>query len=123
VRPNLLEQLHQAITKHPFTLISAPAGSGKTTLVALWGSKVMVNVRGPKPTYQLQADELRRVHTSVQFIWGDSDPFGGLDVAQQAIGVVPDARLHTISGGHLPWWDDADECAHIIREYLTDVAG
>jgi LuxR family maltose regulon positive regulatory protein len=35
VRPDLIKQLHQAITKYPFTLISAPAGSGKTTLVAL----------------------------------------------------------------------------------------
>jgi LuxR family maltose regulon positive regulatory protein len=36
VRPDLIEQLDQAITRYPFTLISAPAGSGKTTLVALW---------------------------------------------------------------------------------------
>lgn len=35
-RPFLLTRLQQAITNHPFTLISAPAGSGKTTLVAAW---------------------------------------------------------------------------------------
>jgi LuxR family maltose regulon positive regulatory protein len=45
-RPYLIQQLHQAITEYPFTLISAPAGSGKTTLVALW---------------QQQTDDLRTV--------------------------------------------------------------
>jgi LuxR family maltose regulon positive regulatory protein len=35
-RPLLLTRLQQAIADYPFTLISAPAGSGKTTLVAAW---------------------------------------------------------------------------------------
>ncbi|MCB8972205.1 MAG: AAA family ATPase [Ardenticatenaceae bacterium] len=35
-RPLLQAHLQQAISRHPFTLISAPAGSGKTTLVAAW---------------------------------------------------------------------------------------
>ena len=84
--------------------------------------EVMLGLRGAKPTYRLEVDELKQVQTSVQFIWGDSDPFGSLDVAKQATDIVPDARLHTMSGGHLPWWDDADKCAHIIREFLTETA-
>jgi pimeloyl-ACP methyl ester carboxylesterase len=84
--------------------------------------EVMLGLPGAKPTYRLDAHELKRVQTSVQFIWGDSDPFGSLDVAKQAIGIVPNASLHKMSGGHLPWWDDADKCAHVIREFLTDVA-
>ncbi len=35
-RPLLLSRLQQAITDHPLALVSAPAGSGKTTLVAAW---------------------------------------------------------------------------------------
>ena len=35
-RPSLLARLDQAITTHQLTLISAPAGSGTTTLVAAW---------------------------------------------------------------------------------------
>jgi LuxR family maltose regulon positive regulatory protein len=35
-RPSLLARLDRAITTHPLTLISAPAGSGKTTLVSTW---------------------------------------------------------------------------------------
>jgi pimeloyl-ACP methyl ester carboxylesterase len=84
--------------------------------------EVMLGLQGAKPTYRLEVDELKRVRTSVQFIWGDSDPFGSLSVAEQAIGAVPEARLHKMSGGHLPWWDDANKCAHIIREFLTDTA-
>ena len=35
-RPELVKRLQAAIADHPLTLISAPAGSGKTTLVAQW---------------------------------------------------------------------------------------
>ena len=35
-RPALVERLQQAVVRHPLTLVSAPAGSGKTTLVASW---------------------------------------------------------------------------------------
>ena len=35
-RPNLVQQVQQAVATHPLTLISAPAGSGKTTLLAIW---------------------------------------------------------------------------------------
>lgn len=83
--------------------------------------EVMLGLRGSKPAYRLPADELRRVDAPVLFIWGDSDPFGSLDAAQRAEDVVPNARLHTMAGGHLPWWDDADKCAHLIEEYLADV--
>ena len=34
-RPQLLEKLDEALT-HRLTLVSAPAGSGKTTLVSAW---------------------------------------------------------------------------------------
>lgn len=84
--------------------------------------EVVLSLRGAKTTYQLNADELKQVQTPVQFIWGDNDPFGSLDAAQQAKEVVPNARLHIIPGGHLPWWDDADKCARVIHEYLTNVA-
>ena len=35
-RPTLVRRLQAAVADHPLTLISAPAGSGKTTLVAQW---------------------------------------------------------------------------------------
>jgi LuxR family transcriptional regulator, maltose regulon positive regulatory protein len=33
-RPGLLERIHRAVTTHRLTLVSAPAGSGKTTAIA-----------------------------------------------------------------------------------------
>ena len=49
VRPRLMARLDDAFAK-PLTLISAPAGSGKTTLVSQWLSG-MTNDRLPKPAW------------------------------------------------------------------------
>lgn len=35
-RPHLIERLQQEVIEHPLTLVSAPAGFGKTTLLAQW---------------------------------------------------------------------------------------
>lgn len=80
--------------------------------------EVVLSLSGAKPTYRLDADELKQVQSPVLFIWGDNDPFGSLETAHQAQEVVPKARLHSMPGGHLPWWDDVDRCARVIREYL-----
>jgi LuxR family maltose regulon positive regulatory protein len=39
-RPRLLAALRQALTSHPLTLLSAPAGYGKTTLLADFGFRI-----------------------------------------------------------------------------------
>lgn len=48
-RPRLMARLNDAFAK-PLTLISAPAGSGKTTLVSQWLSG-MTKERLPKPAW------------------------------------------------------------------------
>src|SRR5215831_16936698 len=59
MRPRLLELLEEAVTR-PLTLISAPAGFGKTTLVTSW-----LNETGRQPHtawFSLDADDSDPVH-------------------------------------------------------------
>src|SRR6266849_8510972 len=41
-RPRLTTLLNESL-KHPFTLVSAPAGFGKTTLLSTWGHSLPAN--------------------------------------------------------------------------------
>jgi len=79
----------------------------------------VLNLRGAKSDVRLGEEELRRIQQPVLFIWGSRDPFGSLQAARRAQEVVPDAELHEMGVGHLPWWDDAEKCAHLIREFLS----
>jgi len=90
------------------------------TYLDTWESVIsaIITWRGAKSEHALGADQLKRVRQPVQFIWGDTDPFGGLDVARQAVGLMPNAKLHEMKCGHLPFLDDPVECGRVIRELL-----
>jgi pimeloyl-ACP methyl ester carboxylesterase len=76
-------------------------------------------VTGANPQDQLRADELQRVQSPVLLVRGDNDPFGNLDVARQVARILPNASLHEIRAGHLPFLDEPRECGDVIREFLS----
>lgn len=94
------------------------------TYLDTWKTLVsaVATVTGGKPRYQLRADELQRVRQPVLFVWGENDPFGGLDVARQVARVMPNARLHEMRTGHLPFLDQPQACGRVIREFLSQEA-
>jgi pimeloyl-ACP methyl ester carboxylesterase len=79
----------------------------------------VATLRGANPRYQLGADQLQRLQQPVQFVWGERDPFGDLVVARQATDLVPDARLHEMQTGHLPFLDNPRETGRVVREFLS----
>ena len=80
----------------------------------------IATLTGAKPKYQLSADQLQVVQQPVLFVWGENDPFGGLDVAHRAARTIPNARLYEMPTGHLPFLDKPQECGRVIREFLSD---
>jgi 2-hydroxy-6-oxonona-2,4-dienedioate hydrolase len=76
---------------------------------------------GAKRTYQLRSDQLQQIQQPVCFLWGDHDPFGALDVARRAAGLVPTATLHEMRAGHLPFLDDPTACGQHIRTFLASL--
>ena len=85
-----------------------------TTLIS-----AVTTVAGAKPHYRMRADELQRVQQPVQFVWGDNDPFGNLDVARRVKLLMPDAELYEMRAGHLPFLDKPEECGRVIQDFLS----
>jgi len=69
-----------------------------------------------RPENVFTDDELRSITTPVQLIWGDGDVYGGPEIGRCAVAVMPDARLEVIPGGHVPFLDDPQRCAALIRD-------
>ena len=67
---------------------------------------------------------LKRVPQPMLFLWGEDDPFGGVDVGLRACEALPNAKLKSFpDSGHLPWLDDPKTHARLIRDFLvTDTA-
>lgn len=71
---------------------------------------------------QVHADlsaELPRVTQPVLLLWGDSDPISPVSVGEYLRDLLPDARLHVVTGGdHDLVHARADEVAPLIEHHL-----
>jgi len=79
----------------------------------------VATVAGAKPHYQMRAEELQSVQQPVQFVWGDNDPFGNLDVAHRVKQIMPNAGLYELRAGHLPFLDKPEETGRVIQNFLS----
>jgi pimeloyl-ACP methyl ester carboxylesterase len=70
----------------------------------------------PRPENFITDDELRSIDLPVDLVIGDRDVYGGPEIAERAVALMPDARVHVMPGGHAPFADDPQHCAQIIRE-------
>lgn len=77
-----------------------------------------LGLRGAAPDVRLQDDELRRVQQPTLFVWGDGDVFGGPEIGERAVGVMSNAEIKVLAGGHLPWLDEPAGSAEAVSEYL-----
>jgi len=87
-----------------------------------WKSLIgaVATVEGANDKYQLRSDELALIEQPLQFLWGENDPFGDLEVARQAIRLIPNAQLHEMQTGHVPFLDQPEACGAINREFLRE---
>jgi pimeloyl-ACP methyl ester carboxylesterase len=60
-----------------------------------------------------------RIECPVLLLWADSDPLHSLDVARQAVDLLPDAQLRVLERtGFLPAYDDAEGLAREIAAFV-----
>jgi 2-hydroxy-6-oxonona-2,4-dienedioate hydrolase len=90
------------------------------TYLDTWKTLVgaVATISGANPRYQLRAEEIAGIDQPIQFIWGDNDVFGDLNVAHQVARIIPNAQLHEVQSGHLPFMDQPETVGAMIREFL-----
>jgi pimeloyl-ACP methyl ester carboxylesterase len=65
--------------------------------------------------------ELHKVTQPTLLLWGDADPYSPLAVGQQLLGLLPNARLHVVTGGnHDLACAHAPELASLIDKHLSN---
>jgi pimeloyl-ACP methyl ester carboxylesterase len=82
---------------------------------------VFTPIRGQNLELLFTDELLAKVTMPVLFLWGESDPNGGAQVARSFAPRLPDADLVIVPGGeHAPWLDDLDTCVSHTRSFLVD---
>jgi poly(3-hydroxyoctanoate) depolymerase len=66
--------------------------------------------------------ELNRVTQPTLLLWGDADPFSPVAVGERLSDLLPNARLHVVSGGnHDLARDDAPRLAPLVDAHLSSM--
>jgi len=115
-KPEQIDAIPQALREALFCIDALP--NYKEAWVSL--IQACMTLRGAKPHINLAEEELHKVQQPTLFVWGDNDPFGGLDVAREVVKVMPEARLHTLHSGHLPFVDEPVECGNVVLDFLYE---
>lgn len=80
---------------------------------------VITPFRGVNTRVQFTDDLIERVTAPTLFLWGDSDPMGGADIARDFTSRFPNSMLEIVEqAGHAPWIDESDLIARRISEFL-----
>jgi 2-hydroxy-6-oxonona-2,4-dienedioate hydrolase len=85
----------------------------------LASASAYLSLRGADPRTVLPGAFLRSIQAPTLLLWGEHDSYGGVDLAQRLAATLPDTTLEVMPGaGHLPWFDDADHVAAVVRRHL-----
>ena len=83
------------------------------------GRSFLSPFRGIDARVALSDGFLGKIQTPTRFLWGENDPFGGVDTARHLVDRMPNAGYEVLAGaGHAPWLDDHDHAANAIEKFL-----
>jgi pimeloyl-ACP methyl ester carboxylesterase len=51
-------------------------------------------------------------------IWGDHDPVGTAEAAQQTASLIPNAQLEVVPAGHVPWLGHPERVAVLLSRFV-----
>ena len=81
----------------------------------------LLRLGGNRDEMRLTKSQLAGIEQPTLLLWGNNDPFGSTDVAEQVQKALPDARLHIVDGGHAPWLNNTDKIGRIMETFLGEL--
>jgi pimeloyl-ACP methyl ester carboxylesterase len=108
------------IIRYPH-LIDAVAAAGNDPIasaVNVAELRAAISSFGFRRSVRLRADELRRLTVPTLLIWGDHDPVGGVDVAEETAKLVPNAQLEVLPAGHVPYLGNPERVAESLSTFV-----
>ncbi len=77
------------------------------------------NIASRANTYRYGPAFLRQIEPATLYLWGEADPFGGIEIGERSAAAQPNAILRSFpASGHLPWLDDPVAHAGMIRAFV-----
>ena len=77
------------------------------------------NIASRAKTYRYGPEFLRQIKPATLYLWGEADPFGGVEIGEKNAAAQPNAMLRSFpAAGHLPWLDDPATHAGMTRTFL-----
>lgn len=116
---------HDTLEPTPEMLEICIALTAQPTYGHTWRTLIgrVASLGGARPGLSLDGAQLAGLEMPLAFAIGDHDPFGSLDVGRRAASLCADATFEVVGRGHLPWLDDADGCARVVRALVRRVGG
>jgi pimeloyl-ACP methyl ester carboxylesterase len=73
---------------------------------------------GWRRSSRVRPDELRRLAMPTLLVWGDREPLGPVSAAQSVTDLIPQARLHVLPAGHVPWLGQPAQTAAAVADFV-----
>jgi pimeloyl-ACP methyl ester carboxylesterase len=108
------------IVRHP-ELIEALVAVGRdpvASTVNLAELRAGISPFGFRRSLLVRPDELRRLTVPTLILWGDHDPVGGVDVAQETARLVPEAQLEVLPAGHVPYLGNPERVSELLCAFV-----
>jgi pimeloyl-ACP methyl ester carboxylesterase len=110
----------ETLARHP-DLVDLLVAAGRdpiTDHVSMAEFRLFVSPFGFRRRSRLRPDELRHLAMPTLLIWGESEPLGGVSVAQAVTDLIPHARLEVLPTGHGPWLGQPTRTAATVLEFV-----
>ena len=107
------------ILRHPDLLDSLVEAAGDPVAAAASVAefRALLSPLGRRRAIRLRPDHLRALHVPTLMIWGDHDPIVRVSDAREVAGLIPEARLEVLPGGHVPQLGNAERVAALVQEF------